>query len=49
MKIIFEENDKTLEINFEIKNKTEKSKFNPTQDNPIKITVEDGAERFMYL
>ena len=49
MKIIIEDNDKTLEINFEIKDKTEKSKFNPTLDNKIKITVEKDSEKFMYL
>ena len=49
MKIIFEDNNKTLEINFETKDKSEKSKFNPTPKNPIKITVEEDSEYFMYL
>ena len=49
MKIIIEDNDKTLEINFEIKDKSEKSIFNPTYDNLIKVTAEKDSERFMYL
>ena len=48
MKIIIDDTDKKLEINFEKKPQKEKSKFNPTPDNPIKITVEEN-EDFLYL
>ena len=48
MKIIIDDTDKRLEINFDKKPQKEKSKFNPTPDNPIKITVVDDKD-FLYL
>ena len=50
MKIIIEDKDTTLEINFETKNKSEKSKFSPTTDNKIHVEVEaDEEEKYWYF
>lgn len=48
MKIIIDDTKKKLEINFEKITKPEKSKFDPTPDYPIKITIE-ADESFLYL
>ncbi len=48
MKIIIDDTKKKLEITFEKNDKSEKSKFNPTSDNLIKITIEED-ESFLYL
>ena len=50
MKIIIEDKDKTLEINFETKNKSEKSKFNPTTENKIHVEFEsDDEDKYWYF